>query len=53
MWRREVWMSDTGPESGTKGIVEDVKGKTKQVAGEIVGNEKLAREGEAQQSDAL
>lgn len=45
-------MSDSGPESGAKGIVEDVKGKAKEVAGEVTDNERLEREGEAQQSKA-
>ena len=45
-------MPDTGPEAGVSGIVEDVKGKAKEVAGEIAGNEKLEREGEAQQAKA-
>lgn len=45
-------MGDTGPESGAKGIVEDVKGKAKEVAGEVSGREDLEREGEAQQSKA-
>ncbi len=45
-------MGDTGPESGIKGVVEDVKGKAKEAAGSLVGNEELEREGEAQQSKA-
>ncbi|HYI43896.1 MAG TPA: CsbD family protein [Actinomycetota bacterium] len=45
-------MPDTGPEAGVKGIVEDVKGKAKEVAGEVTGNARLEREGEAQQSKA-
>ncbi len=32
---------DSGPKAGVEGIVEDVKGKVKQVIGEITGNEGL------------
>lgn len=42
----------SGPESGAKGAVEDVKGKVKEAAGTLTGNEDLEREGEAQQSKA-
>ncbi|MDQ3939746.1 MAG: CsbD family protein, partial [Actinomycetota bacterium] len=45
-------MPDTGPEAGAEGIVEDVKGKAKDVVGTVTGNEKLEREGEAQQRKA-
>ncbi len=45
-------MGDTGPEAGIKGVVEDVKGKAKEAAGAVVGNDDLKREGEAQQSKA-
>ncbi len=45
-------MGDTGPEAGIKGVVEDVKGKAKEAAGAVVGNDDLQREGEAQQSKA-
>ena len=45
-------MPDSGPEAGVSGIVEDVKGKAKEVAGEVTGNSKLEREGEAQQAKA-
>jgi len=45
-------MADSGPKAGLKGIVEDVKGKAKEVAGVIGGNSKLEREGEAQQEKA-
>lgn len=43
---------DSGPEAGVSGIVEDVKGKAKEVAGNVSGNEDLRREGEAQQDKA-
>ena len=45
-------MSDSGPKAGLKGIVEDVKGKAKEVAGIVTGESKLEREGEAQQEKA-
>lgn len=45
-------MPDTGPEAGVSGVVEDVKGKAKEVAGEVTRNSKLEREGEAQQAKA-
>ena len=43
---------DSGPESGAKGVFEDVKGKAKEVAGEITGDESKEREGRAQQDKA-
>ena len=43
---------DSGPEAGVKGVVEDVKGKAKEVAGTVTGNDDLTREGEAQQDKA-
>jgi uncharacterized protein YjbJ (UPF0337 family) len=43
---------DSGPKAGAKGIVEDVKGKAKEVAGEVTGNESLEHEGRAQQQKA-
>ncbi|MDQ3533878.1 MAG: CsbD family protein [Actinomycetota bacterium] len=45
-------MPDTGGEAAAKGVVEDVKGKVKEAAGDLSGNERLEREGEAQQSKA-
>jgi uncharacterized protein YjbJ (UPF0337 family) len=43
---------DSGPESAAKGAVEGVKGKVKEAAGVLSGNEELEREGEAQQAKA-
>jgi uncharacterized protein YjbJ (UPF0337 family) len=43
---------DSGPEAGAKGVVEDIKGKAKQAAGAVTGNEDKEREGEAQQRKA-
>jgi uncharacterized protein YjbJ (UPF0337 family) len=45
-------MNDTGPESGAKGVVEDIKGKAKEVLGEVTGDESKEREGRAQQEKA-
>ena len=45
-------MGDTGPESGVKGIVEEVKGRAKQAVGALTGDEDTKREGEAQQEKA-
>lgn len=45
-------MSDSGPEAGIKGVVEDVKGKAKEVVGGVTGNENLTDEGKAQQEKA-
>lgn len=43
---------DTGPEAGVKGIVEDVKGKVKEAAGAVTGQDELRHEGRAQQDKA-
>jgi uncharacterized protein YjbJ (UPF0337 family) len=43
---------DSGPKAGSKGVVEDVKGKVKEAAGELSGDDELRREGEAQQDKA-
>jgi len=43
---------DSGPEAGVKGVVEDIKGKAKDVVGNVTGNPDLEREGEAQQDKA-
>ena len=43
---------DTGPEAAVKGVVEDVKGRVKEVAGVLTGKDELKREGEAQQAKA-
>lgn len=44
--------NDSGVEAGVKGVVEGVKGKAKEVAGAVVGNDSLQREGRAQQDKA-
>ena len=43
---------DTGPEAGAKGVVEDLKGKAKEVIGEVTGDDSKEREGRAQQEKA-
>jgi len=43
---------ETGPSAGAKGIVEDIKGKVKEVAGEVTGDDSLEQEGRAQQDKA-
>ena len=47
-------MSDkqTGPAAAVDSVVEDVKGKAKEVAGRIGGNEESEKEGQAQQAKA-
>ncbi|HWF70789.1 MAG TPA: CsbD family protein [Mycobacterium sp.] len=45
-------MSDdkkSGPEEGVRGVVEGVKGKAKEAAGAVLGQDDLSREGKAQQ----
>jgi uncharacterized protein YjbJ (UPF0337 family) len=43
---------ETGPEAGVRGVVEDIKGKAKEVLGEVTGDESKEREGRAQQDKA-
>jgi uncharacterized protein YjbJ (UPF0337 family) len=45
-------MPDNGPKAGLEGVVEDVKGKAKEVAGTVTGREDLRDEGRAQQDKA-
>jgi uncharacterized protein YjbJ (UPF0337 family) len=42
----------SGAEHGVEGIVEDVKGKAKEVIGKLTGKEHLEDEGRAQQEKA-
>ena len=44
--------SETGPKAAVSGTVEDVKGKAKEVLGDVVDNEELREEGRAQQDKA-
>ena len=45
-------MADSGPKSGAKGVINDLKGKAKEAVGTVTGNESMEREGEAQQERA-
>ncbi len=40
---------DRAPKEAVKGIVEEAKGKAKEAAGTLIGNEELKREGQAEQ----
>lgn len=42
----------SGPAEGVEGVVEDVKGRFKQAAGALTGDDSTVREGEAQQDKA-
>jgi uncharacterized protein YjbJ (UPF0337 family) len=42
----------SGPAEGAKGVVEDIKGRFKEAAGAIVGDDSKVREGQAQQDKA-
>jgi uncharacterized protein YjbJ (UPF0337 family) len=43
---------NSGPEEGIKGVVEDVKGKTKEAVGTVTGRDDITEEGKAQQDKA-
>jgi len=45
-------MPKSGPREGVEGVVEDLKGKAKEVVGELRDDPRLRREGEAQQEKA-
>lgn len=45
-------MSESAAKSGVDGVVEDVKGKVKEVVGHVAGKENLEAEGKAQQDKA-
>jgi len=42
----------TGPKAGAEGVVEQVKGRVKEAAGAVTGNDDLRDEGRAQQDKA-
>ena len=44
--------NESGPEAGAEGVVEDIKGRAKEAAGAVTGNESLKQEGAAQQDKA-
>jgi uncharacterized protein YjbJ (UPF0337 family) len=45
-------MSKSGPKEAVEGVVEDLKGKAKEAVGSITGDERLKKEGGAQQDKA-
>ena len=45
-------MGSSGPEEAIKGIVEDVKGKAKEIIGIVTNRDGLRQEGRAQQEKA-
>jgi uncharacterized protein YjbJ (UPF0337 family) len=50
---KEVGMTEnSGAKHGVDGVVEDVKGKAKEVIGKVTGNEHVEEEGRAQQEKA-
>ncbi|CAN5910494.1 CsbD family protein [soil metagenome] len=44
--------NDTGPEAGAKGAAEGIKGKAKEAAGALTGDDDMKSEGKAQQDKA-
>ena len=40
---------DSGPSVGVEGVAEGIKGKVKEAAGAVTGNDEMRREGKAQQ----
>jgi uncharacterized protein YjbJ (UPF0337 family) len=45
-------MGQSGPRAGAEAVVEEIKGKAKEVAGAVKDDDELKREGEAQQDKA-
>ncbi|ALR11792.1 microaggregate-binding protein 1 [Mycobacteroides saopaulense] len=43
---------NSGPQEAVRGVVEDVKGKTKEAVGTVTGRDDLIEEGKAQQDKA-
>jgi uncharacterized protein YjbJ (UPF0337 family) len=43
---------DSGPKAGLEGVVEDVKGKVKEIIGRVTGRRYVEAEGETQQEKA-
>lgn len=50
--RETIMANESGPEAGVEGVVEDMKGRAKEAAGAVSGNESLTQEGQAQQDKA-
>ena len=45
-------VNESGPDASVEGVVEDVKGRAKEAAGAVTGDESLKQEGRAQQDKA-
>jgi uncharacterized protein YjbJ (UPF0337 family) len=45
-------VGSTGPEEAIKGVIEDVKGKAKEIIGIVTNRDGLRKEGRAQQEKA-
>jgi uncharacterized protein YjbJ (UPF0337 family) len=45
-------MTKSGPREAVEGVMEEVKGKVKEAAGALEGDDRLRREGEAQEDKA-
>ena len=45
-------MSNSGPQAAARGVVEETKGKLKEVTGVLTGDESMKHEGQAQQKKA-
>jgi len=45
-------MEKSGPREGAEGVIEGLKGRAKETVGAITDDERLKREGEAQQDKA-
>jgi uncharacterized protein YjbJ (UPF0337 family) len=44
--------NESGPKAGVEGVAEDLKGRVKEAAGAVTGDESLKQEGAAQQDKA-
>jgi uncharacterized protein YjbJ (UPF0337 family) len=49
---RRFWRTNLDLRPGVEGVVENVKGRAKEAAGAVSGNESLKQEGQAQQDKA-
>jgi uncharacterized protein YjbJ (UPF0337 family) len=52
MKRRVTMTKETGPGAAVSGVVEDLKGRAKEAAGAVRGDDELREEGRAQQDKA-
>jgi uncharacterized protein YjbJ (UPF0337 family) len=44
--------NESGPKAAAEGVTEDLKGRVKEAAGAVTGNESMKQEGQAQQDKA-